>query len=90
MRAAAAKTRLAAAAVHFNLGENMSRFLIYIDVEDLSIIDDLLATGVDDYSINEYFTLTEDGAPIIFEQGTVSDPDFCNGMAIRCAGITEE
>jgi hypothetical protein len=68
----------------------MPRYLIYIDVEDLSIIDDLFETGVDDYSINEYFTLTEDGAPIVFEQGMVSDPDFCNGMAIRCAGITEE
>ena len=90
MRAAAAKTRLAVVAVHFNLGENMSRFLIYIDVEDLSIIDDLLAPGVDDYSINEYFTLTEDGAPIVFEHGMVSDPEFCNGLALRCAGITEE
>tara|TARA_R110000822_G_C15087485_1_gene470350 strand:+ start:190 stop:354 length:165 start_codon:yes stop_codon:yes gene_type:complete len=30
MHAAAAKTRLAAAAVHFNLGENMKTFLDYL------------------------------------------------------------
>jgi membrane protease YdiL (CAAX protease family) len=30
MHAAAAKTRLAAAAVHFNLGENMKTFIDYL------------------------------------------------------------
>ena len=68
----------------------MPRYLIYVDVSDLSIIDDAFEKGIDNHSINEYFTLTEDGSPIVFEQGMVSDPDFCNGMAMRCAGITEE
>ena len=68
----------------------MPRYLIYVDVSDLSIIDSAFEDAVDNNSINEYFTLTEDGSPIVFEQGMVSDPDFCNGMAMRCAGITEE
>jgi len=68
----------------------MPRYLIYVDVCDLSIIDNAFEDAVDNNSINEYFTLTEDGSPIVFEQGMVSVPDFCNGMAIRCAGITEE
>lgn len=68
----------------------MPKYLIFIDVDDLRKIDDALAPLVDDFSINEYFTLTEDGSPIVFEPGMVGDPDYCNGMALRCAGITEE
>ena len=67
----------------------MSRYLIYID-GDLSKISDKLGELVDSGDVDEYFTLTEDGAPIVFEPGMVGDPDFCNGLAIRCAGITEE
>jgi len=48
--------------------------------------DEALETG----DVQEYYTLTEDGAPILFEDGQVSSPEFCNGLAIRCAGITEE
>jgi hypothetical protein len=68
----------------------MPRYLVYLDISDLSLLDDALAPLVDAQSINEYFTLTEDGAPIVFEPGMVGDPDFCNGLALRCAGITEE
>ena len=67
----------------------MSRYLIYID-GDLSKICDKLGDLVDSMDIDEYFTLTEDGEPIVFEKGMVGDPDFCNGLALRCAGITEE
>jgi len=67
----------------------MSQYLIYVDATDLSIIDDAFEVGIDNQTINEYFTLTEDGRPIVFEKGMVSDPDFCNGMAIRCAMLTE-
>jgi hypothetical protein len=56
----------------------------------MAVIDQALSTGLDNCSIDEYFTLTEDGAPIVFEPGMVGDPDFCNGLALRCAGITEE
>ena len=67
----------------------MSRYLIYVD-GDLGKISDKLGELVDSGDVDEYFTLTEDGAPIVFECGMVGDPDFCNGLAIRCAGITEE
>jgi hypothetical protein len=67
----------------------MSRYLIYID-GDLSKICDKLGDLVDSMDVDEYFTLTEDGEPIVFEKGMVGDPDFCNGIALRCAGITEE
>jgi hypothetical protein len=67
----------------------MSRYLIYVD-GDLSKICDKLGDLVDSMDIDEYFTLTEDGEPIVFEKGMVGDPDFCNGLALRCAGITEE
>jgi hypothetical protein len=68
----------------------MTRFLVYIDADNLHTVGDLLSVGVDNGTIDEFFTLTEDGAPIVFEDGMVSAPDFCNGMALRCAGITEE
>jgi hypothetical protein len=68
----------------------MTRFLVYIDVDSLDTIGDLLGVGVDDGTIDEFYTLTEDGEPILFEDGEVSCPEFCNGLAIRCAGITEE
>lgn len=65
------------------------RYLIYID-GDLGEISDKLCELVDSGDVEEYFTLTENGEPIVFEAGMVSDPDFCNGLAIRCGGITEE
>jgi len=68
----------------------MPRYLVYIDCADKSVIDDAFENGLDNGNIDEYYTLTEDGAPIVFEDGMVSAPDFCNGLAIRCAGITEE
>ena len=68
----------------------MPRFLVYIDSADTHAFGDLLCQGVDDGSIDEFFTLTEDGAPIVFERGMVGDHEFCNGLAMRCAGITEE
>jgi hypothetical protein len=68
----------------------MPRFLVYVNAEDIHVIDDAFEQFVDGYAIEEYFTLTEDGRPIVFETGMVGDPDFCNSMANRCAGITEE
>jgi hypothetical protein len=68
----------------------MPRYLVYIDCSGIDVIGDCLGVGVDNYSIDEFYTLTEDGAPIVFEDGDVSSPEFCNGLALRCAGITEE
>ena len=68
----------------------MSKYLVFIDVNDLSILDDALAPYIDNGQINEYFTLTENGEPIMFDKSMVGDPNYCNGMAIRCARITEE
>lgn len=68
----------------------MPRFLIYIDCADKSIIDEAFSNGIDNRSIDEYYTLTEDGQPIVFEDGQVSNPEWCNGIALRCGGITEE
>lgn len=66
------------------------RYLIYVDTNDLGAVGDKLGDLVDDGIVDEYFTLIEDGEPIVFEDGMVGDLDFCNGLAIRCAGITEE
>jgi hypothetical protein len=68
----------------------MTRYLVYIDADNINTIGDLLSIGVDNGTIDEFFTLTEDGAPIVFEDGMVGSPEFCNGLALRCAGITEE
>lgn len=68
----------------------MPRYLVYIDCANKSVIDDAFGNGLNNSDVEEYYTLTEDGSPIVFEDGMVSNPDRCNGMAIRCAGITEE
>lgn len=68
----------------------MPRYLVYIDCAGMDVIGDCLGVGLDNNSIDEFYTLTEDGAPIVFEYGDVSSPEFCNGLALRCAGITEE
>ncbi len=68
----------------------MARYLVYVDACNKHILDECFEQAVECGDISEYFTVTEDGAPIVFEKGMVGDPDFCNGVAIRCAGITEE
>ena len=68
----------------------MTQYLVYVDCDSIHTIGDCLSAGVDNNSIDEFYTLTEDGKPIVFEDGEVSCPEFCNGLAMRCAGITEE
>lgn len=67
----------------------MPRFLVYVDADSLDVIDEAFQQ-IDVGYVDEYFTLTQDGSPIVFDDHMVSNPDRCNGMAIRCAGITEE
>lgn len=65
----------------------MSKYLIYVNTTDLSNVDDLLSVGVDNYMINEYFALTEDGKPLLID-GT-GGYEWTNSLASRCAMITE-
>lgn len=67
----------------------MPRYLVYVNAEDISVISEAF-DQMDAGAVEEYFTLTEDGLPIVFDENMVSNPDACNGLAIRCAGITEE
>jgi hypothetical protein len=67
----------------------MPRFLVYVDADSADVIDEAFQQ-VDAGYVEEYFTLTKDGKPIVFDDHMVSNPDKCNDMAIRCAGITEE
>jgi hypothetical protein len=66
------------------------RVLLYVECESLEDIDETLGHGVDSSRIEKYAVLTIDGSPIAYEIGQDSAPDFLSGMAIRCAGITEE
>jgi hypothetical protein len=56
----------------------------------LSDLDETLGLGVDQGIIEKYAALTVDGSPIVYEIGQDSIPEVLSGMAIRCAGITEE
>ena len=66
------------------------RVLIYADIDSPDTLDDLFGAGLDDGRIDKYALLTIDGAPVLYEDGQDSAPDFLSGMAIRCGGITEE
>ena len=65
----------------------MSQYLIYVDAVELSDIDGLLSVGMENYKINEYFPLTEDGKPILING--VGGYEWTNSLASRCAMITE-
>ena len=67
----------------------MPRYLVYVDADSIDVIDEAFQQ-IDAGYLDEYFTLTKDGKPIVFDDHMVSNPDKCNDMAIRCAGITEE
>jgi hypothetical protein len=66
------------------------KILVYVECGSLDDLDETLGGGVDDGTIEKYAALTVDGAPIAYEAGQDSAPDFLSGMAIRCAGITDE
>jgi hypothetical protein len=67
----------------------MPRYLVYVDAVDKGVIDEAF-DSLDIGSVEEYITLTENGSPIVFDNTMVSNPEWCNGTAIKCAGITEE
>jgi hypothetical protein len=66
------------------------KVLLYVECESLEDLDETLGHGVDSSRIEKYAVLTIDGSTIAYEIGQDSAPDFLSGMAIRCAGITEE
>lgn len=65
------------------------RTLVYIEVESLDVLDEVLGTAVDDNAVEKYAVLTVDGAPILYEQGQDSAPEYLSAMALSCLGITE-
>jgi hypothetical protein len=66
------------------------RVLVYVECGSLDDLDKTLGLGVDEGTIEKYAALTVDGSPIVYEIGQDSAPESLSGMAIRCAGITEE
>jgi hypothetical protein len=66
------------------------KILVYVECGSLSDLDETLGLGVDQGIIEKYAALTIDGSPIVYEIGQDSNPEVLSGMAIRCAGITEE
>jgi len=65
------------------------RYLVYIECESLDTLDDILGSAVDNYTVEKYATLTIDGAPILYEEGQDSAPEYLSAMAMACCGITE-
>lgn len=66
----------------------MPRYLVYVDadsVESISAAFDQLDNGY----VDEYITLTENGVPFVFDEMMVSNPNKCNKLAVRCAGIVK-
>jgi hypothetical protein len=70
--------------------ESKMKVLVYVECGSIDDLDETLGHGVDSSRIEKYAVLTIDGSPIAYEIGQDSAPDFLSGMAIRCAGITEE
>ena len=66
------------------------KILVYVECGSLDDLDQTLGEGVESGIIEKYAALTVDGAPIVYDSGSDSAPDFLSGMAIRCAGVTEE
>ncbi len=66
----------------------MPRFLVYVDADSIDTISEAF-DQLDAGYVEEYFTLTQDGKPIVFEAGQVSNPEWCNRIAKRCKGIAE-
>jgi len=71
------------------MGREM-KILVYVECGSLDDLDEALGPGVDQGTIEKYAALTIDGAPLAYEMGQDSAPEFLSGMAIRCAGITDE
>ena len=67
----------------------MPRFLVYVDADSVDAISEAF-DQLDAGAIEEYFTLTNDGKPILFDDFMVSNSDWCNKLANKCANLTEK
>lgn len=67
----------------------MPKFLVFIECSDIRNIDLSLDSGVDSGIIDHYAVITENGAPIIYDQSIDPAADFLNSMGLACMGLTE-
>jgi len=65
------------------------RVLVYVEIGSLEALDDILGDAVDNSTVEKYAALTVDGAPILYEQGQDSAPEYLSTMAMACCGVTE-
>lgn len=65
----------------------MARMLVFIE-GSIDALDEVLGDAIDRAMVEEYAVLTLDGLPQNYLFGEVSDPDWYNAMAQRCAGVT--
>jgi len=72
-----------------NRGLKMTRYLVFIDCGTISQIDDALGAGVDSGVIDHYAVITENGAPILYDQSGDPASDYLNTMGAACMGVTE-
>ncbi len=67
----------------------MARYLVFIDCNTIDQIDNALGAGVDSGIIDHYAVITENGAPILYDQSSDPAADFLNSMGAACMGVTE-
>lgn len=67
----------------------MARYLVFIDCNTIDQIDNALGAGVDSGIIDHYAVITENGAPILYDQSSDPAADYLNLMGAACMGVTE-
>lgn len=65
------------------------RYIVYVEAPSIDSIDEALGSAVDNLDIEKYAVLTENGAPILYEEGQDSAWQWMQSMAVACLGITE-
>ena len=65
------------------------RLLVYVEIESIEALDNILDPAVSGNTVHKYAVLTVDGAPILYEEGQDSAPEYLSVMAMGCCGITE-
>ena len=60
-----------------------------VEAKSIDAIDDFVGFGMDLLQIQKYAVLTEDGAPILYDESSEPASEKINAMAASCCGITE-